>query len=137
MAPGLRRFHIPLGLALVLPLVAPAGARSAEALADPTRPPAGIVASDDSPASTRRPAVQSIIITPRGRSAIIDGERVELRGKYGDGEVIQITETEVVLRSAAGVETLRMYPGVDKVRRAESPRPTVAIERQRPLRPGR
>ena len=122
MAAGLK--HAPLRFALVLVLVAPPAARSAEAMSDPTRPPAGVFAPDGGAEAARRPVVQSIIITPHRRSAIIDGERVELRGKYGDAEVIQITETEVVLRSAAGIEALRMYPGVDKaVRRAESPPP--------------
>lgn len=132
MAASLKRPRTLLRIALALALVAPPAARSAQAMSDPTRPPVGFFTPDDSSEAARRPVVQSIIITPQRRSAIIDGERVELRGKYGDAEVIQITETEVVLRSAAGIEALKMYPGVDKaVRRAESSRATTAIERRR------
>lgn len=132
MAASLKRSRKLVRLALALAVVAPPAARSAEAMNDPTRPPVGVFAPDGSSEAARRPVVQSIIITPHRRSAIIDGERVELRGKYGEAEVIQITETEVVLRSAAGIEALKMYPGVDKtVRRAESPRATTAIERRR------
>ena len=49
---------------------------------------------------------------PRFHTAIIGGEMVKLGGKYGDARVIKITESEVVLRSATGTETLRMYPDV-------------------------
>ena len=96
----------------------PVATAAAEVLADPTRPPASI-ATPAGPAieAPRRPVLQSIIITPYGRTAIIDDERVELHGRFRDAEVAQITETEVVLRSKAGIETLRMYPGVEKTGR--------------------
>ena len=53
------------------------------------------------------------MITPTSRIAIIDGRSVKLGASYGDARVIKITESEVVLRSAGGTETLKMYPGVD------------------------
>ena len=95
----------------------PAATAAAEVLADPTRPPASIMSgSSTEPAAEtpRRPVLQSIIITSRGRAAIIDDERVELHGRFRDAQVAQITETEVVLRSKTGIETLRMYPGIEK-----------------------
>ena len=82
-------------------------------LNDPTRPPAGIYlnAPGDTGAISA-PLLQSVMISPTARSAIIGGETVKLGGKYGEARVIKITESEVVLRSANGTETLRMYPGV-------------------------
>ena len=94
---------------------------AAEVLVDPTRPPAKI--ANDVSEAPRHPVLQSIIITPTSRAAIIDDERVELHGRFRGAEVAKITETEVVLRSSAGIETLRMYPGVEKMPpRREAPR---------------
>ena len=93
----------------------PAATAAAEVLADPTRPPAIMsMPAGTSAEAAQRPVLQSIIITPHGRSAIIDDERVELHGRFRDAQVAQITETEVVLRSKTGIETLRMYPGIEK-----------------------
>jgi MSHA biogenesis protein MshK len=56
--------------------------------------------------------LQSIKISPTERTAIIGGEMVRQGGKYGESRVVKITDSEVVLRSAAGSETLRLYPDV-------------------------
>jgi MSHA biogenesis protein MshK len=72
-------------------------------------------------APARVPVLQSVIITRGHRAAIINGQRVELGGQFADARVVRITETEVVLRSPAGAEVLKMYPNVDKaVRPAEA-----------------
>lgn len=84
----------------------------AQVLNDPTRPPAGISSTDSGDSAAGGPVLQSVMITPTTRTAIIGGETVKLGGKYGDARVIKITESEVVLRSATGTETLRMYPDV-------------------------
>lgn len=81
---------------------------------DPTRPPASILSAipgNDAPGGG--PLLQSVMITPTGRSAIIGGEHVKQGGKYGDARVVRISETEVVLRSTTGTETLHLYPGVE------------------------
>ena len=118
MAAGLMRGLSVLGL---LALAQFGTSAAAEILADPTRPPAGLV--PESGEAPRRPVLQSIIITPHTRAAVIDDERVQLHGKFRDAEVAKITETEVVLRTASGFETLRMYPDVDKTPvRREAPR---------------
>jgi MSHA biogenesis protein MshK len=79
---------------------------------DPTRPPAAIL-SGTPDAAVGGSLLQSVIITATQRAAIIGGERVNLGGKYGDARVVKITENEVVLHSATGAETLRLYPGVE------------------------
>jgi MSHA biogenesis protein MshK len=96
------------------------GSVSAQPISDPTRPPGAVspVEGDNEP--VRAPVLQSVIITPNRRSAIINGERVELGGRYAGARVSKITETEVVLQSAGRTEVLKMYPNVDKaVKRPE------------------
>ncbi len=86
----------------------------AQGMSDPTRPPAAALsaASADAGASAA-PVLHSIKITPTEKSAIIGSETVRQGGRYGEARVIRITDSEVVLRSAAGTETLRLYPDVD------------------------
>ncbi len=109
---------------------------TAQVLHDPTRPPAEVIAAP--PAATGAAAVpqlQSVMITPGERSAIIGGERVRLGGKFGEARVVKITESEVVLQSAKGSETLRMYPDVSvrPVEPAAVPASTApAAKRRRP-----
>ena len=99
-------------LALAAMLAASPLGGAAQILNDPTRPPAGSYSSDAGDGAAGGPVLQSVMITPTERSALIGGERVKLGGKYGDARVTKITESEVVLRSASGTEILRMYPDV-------------------------
>ena len=90
---------------------------TAQIMIDPTRPPRSATAAhagDLAGETPSAPVLQSVMITPTHRSAIIGGERVELGGRYGDAQVVKITESEVVLRSAARTEVLKMYPDVEK-----------------------
>lgn|GEM_PF-1783578 len=88
-------------------------AAAQEIINDPTRPPAMMLNNAADAGGPTGSLLQSIMITPTQRSAIIGGERVVLGGKYGDARVVRITESEVVLHSSAGAETLSMYPDVD------------------------
>jgi MSHA biogenesis protein MshK len=84
-----------------------------QVLNDPTRPPPGIYSNEAAgSAAVSEPVLQSVMISPTERSAIIGGKTVKLGAVVGDARVIKITESEVVLRSASGTETLRMYPDV-------------------------
>jgi MSHA biogenesis protein MshK len=91
-----------------------AATAGAQGISDPTRPPAAVSsgASGDQGASGV-PVLNSIKISPTERSAVIGSETVRQGGKYGDARVIKITENEVVLRSASGTETLRLYPDIN------------------------
>jgi MSHA biogenesis protein MshK len=88
----------------------------AQILNDPTRPPTAAATALDAsgePVAVAAPALlQSVMITPNERMAIIGGEWIKLGGKYGEARVVKITESEVVLQSAKGFEILRMYPDV-------------------------
>jgi MSHA biogenesis protein MshK len=85
----------------------------AQVMTDPTRPAQGVYSPESTDNAAVAPVLQSVMITPTARTAIIGGNAVKLGAKYGDARVIKITESEVVLRSASGTETLKMYPGVD------------------------
>lgn len=86
----------------------------AQVMIDPTRPPRSVTAPEGANEHARGAVLQSVMITPNRRSAIIDGERVELGGRYRDAQVVRITESEVVLREGERTEILKMYPDVEK-----------------------
>lgn len=101
-------------------LLVPMAALSQE-LADPTQPPAGLAVQGPAgaPVSAGAPnQLQSVIISPKRKAAIINGVVVELGGKYGDAVLTKVAEDEVVLRSGTSWEVLKLYPTVDKVRSA-------------------
>jgi MSHA biogenesis protein MshK len=102
---------------------------SAQIMTDPTRPPRSAAATqvggEAAAEAPTAPVLQSVMITPTRRYAIIGGERVELGGRYGDAQVVKITESEVVLRSSGRTEVLKMYPDVEK-KAARSGQPSSA-----------
>ncbi|HYC42839.1 MAG TPA: MSHA biogenesis protein MshK [Noviherbaspirillum sp.] len=85
-------------------------------LVDPTRPPEafsqpveeGIASSKD------KPVLQSVIISPGRKVAIISGETVPLGGSFGGSRLVKVTETEVVLRQGNEMQVLRLFPHVEK-----------------------
>lgn len=97
---------------------------AAQALPDPTRPPAQVIhASGDADAgSGSSGGLQSVMISGKTRSAVINGEPVKLGGKVGEATVTRIDENGVTLRNADGAtETLKLYPDVEiKPRKAAS-----------------
>lgn len=94
-------------------LLAGCAAIASAQLVDPTRPPpAPVTAAEMSDGTVRTPVLQSIMIGPRSRVAIIDGERVTVGGSVGGARVEAIEESTVVLRSRTGTEVLRLYPDV-------------------------
>src|SRR5688500_15974232 len=113
MVAGMSPSRTLAGVACAAAVASSAVAAEVEMLADPTRPPPGFSAAASARGERAQGRVlQSIMITPHRRSAIISGERVDLGGRLGDAEVVQISESEVVLRSRAGMETLKLYPAV-------------------------
>ena len=97
--------------AALLPAFAPA---SAQELADPTRPPNAPLPGASGPDSPSGTQLQSVLISPSRRLAIINGKSVALGDSVGESKVVKITETEVVLQKGTETEVLRMYPGVEK-----------------------
>lgn len=103
-------------LALVLGVVLyAAAAAQSERLVDPTRPPsAPDPARTGDVAPTAGPQLQSVLISPARRIAVISGQTVVQGGKYGDATVAEITESAVHLRYANRRQTLLLVPGIVK-----------------------
>lgn len=108
-----------LMLLATLALAAWPAAHAQPALSDPTRPPnvlpgAARDASQpaDAPATASR--LQSVLISPHRRLAVIDGRTVPLGGKVDDATLVQIAETHVLLKRGDEVKTLELYPGVSR-----------------------
>ncbi len=87
----------------------------AESLPDPTRPPSEFEAlAAGSATIPSGPLLQSVLISPRYKVAIISGETVTLGGRYGSARVVKISESGVVLNEGGSLQTLKLFPGVEK-----------------------
>jgi MSHA biogenesis protein MshK len=94
-----------------------AGLACAQALQDPTRPPALLMANArgaaGGPVAVEGPRLQSILIarTPGGRHvAVIDGEMVRLGDSVKGARVERMTQTEVVLSKGGKKQVLKLFP---------------------------
>lgn len=107
-------------LLMLFSLINPLGAAELELLADPTRPafePAVAVESTMTGDAANPPVLfndnlQSIIISPQYRAAVIGGITVALGEKIGDATLLEVRESSVVLSSAKGKRVLELFPGV-------------------------
>jgi MSHA biogenesis protein MshK len=94
---------------LMLPVAA-----GAETLPDPTLPPATLAPGGYGPPVTSGPVLQSVLVSPGRKVAVISGQTVGLGAKFGDATVVKITEGEVALRNGNNVQVLTLYPGMEK-----------------------
>jgi len=109
-----------LMLLAALPLAAWPAAHAQSVLSDPTRPPNMLPGAlrdasrpgDAPPATASR--LQSVLISPQRRLAVIDGRTVPLGGRVDDATLVQIAETHVTLRRGDELKTLELYPGVER-----------------------
>lgn len=77
-------------------------------LPDPTRP-------RDAGATNGAPTgVQSILISPRRKVAVVQGRSVTIGDRVGDAEVVDIRPYEVILRRAGRETSLRLVPRLGK-----------------------
>jgi MSHA biogenesis protein MshK len=91
-----------------------------ESLPDPTKPAVDIpyeseVGKKDESAAVVMPkkeGLQSIIISPQHRAAVINGEIVVLGGKVGDATLVEVNKKSVVLQGAQGKRVMELFPGV-------------------------
>jgi MSHA biogenesis protein MshK len=92
------------------------GPARAQIVNDPTRPPREFTAGDAGGAggAGRGIMLQSVLISPTQQAAIINGVMVRLGERYGDAVLIQVAEGEVVLKSGAARQVLKLHPGVEK-----------------------
>lgn len=103
-----------LAALFALGLAGPGAQAQAQALDDPTRPPAALWAPASAvPVGPARPQLQSVLISnkPGGRRvAVIDGQVVRVGSKVGDAVVTDIRDTAVLLRRGKTLETFTLYP---------------------------
>jgi len=94
-------------------LAAVSCASIAQALTDPTRPPSEPPQGEAAlvPLDASKPHLQTILISPTRKLAVIDGQTVALGGRFGDARLVSISETAVVLKRGDKTETLRLLPG--------------------------
>ena len=95
-------------------LLCVSGAAHAAGLPDPTRPPAGFDAGSAAAAQPSGPRLQVVRTIGAQRSAVISGQAVKLGSKVGDAVVTRIDEDRVQLRGPEGMQTLKLFPDVDK-----------------------
>ena len=92
--------------------LAAAATAGAQAMRDPTRPP---VASTRSLAGKTEPSgwiLQSVLISPERRYAIINGEVVPIGGSIAGAELISIAAERVTLRTREGLRVVYLFPDV-------------------------
>lgn len=116
------------------------GTVSAQALNDPMRPPAAYAEAESGGSEAGGPVLQSVMISPTLKAAIINGEMVKLGGKFGNAKLVKVSESEVVLKSGDETQVLKMYPGVEKRAKVKAaPKPVSArarAVRQKPAATG-
>ena len=101
-----------LASSLAMLLAATASAQGSATLVDPTRPPSvGPAGEAVVPAG---PRLQSVLISPTRRTAVISGRTVALGARFGDATLESINAGTVVLKYANRRETLHLIPGMDK-----------------------
>lgn len=87
-----------------------------KALIDPT------MSSDDSAAvglnaeSSNEPVLQSVLISPNRKIAVINGKTFMVGEKIGDATLIKVSDHNAVLRNGNGtIKTLNMHPRAVKI----------------------
>jgi MSHA biogenesis protein MshK len=102
-----------LGIGLGLAWAAPAPAQTGP-LVDPTRPPSVSADAGAEAGAIEGPRLQSVLISPTRRAAVISGTTVALGSNYGNARLESITESAVVLRYPDRRETLQLLPSRHK-----------------------
>jgi len=100
-----------LMLALAALVFSPAAL--AQGLSDPTRPPTPMSGADTA-VEAGGPQLQSVLISPNRRLAVINGQTVAVGGRVGDATLTQVSETGVVLKRGDLLESVPLLPGVAK-----------------------
>lgn len=102
-------------MTLVTTLLIVSTSALSQEMTDPTRPPGGLAAGElEAAGESGGLVLQSVMISPAGRAAIINGAVVKLGQKYGEAVLTRVAENEVVLKSGDTTQVLKMYPGVEK-----------------------
>ena len=91
-----------------------------ESLPDPTKPaveipyeaePGKAVTGEEKPV-TKKEGLQSIIISPQHRAAVVNGMTVAQGEKIGDATLVEVRENSIVLQGPQGRRVMELFPGV-------------------------
>ena len=100
---------------LAMVCMAVASTAVAQALRDPTRPPAMSAKGVAGKAEQSGWILQSVLISPERRYAIINGEVVPVGGSIAGAELVAIAEERVTLRTSEGLRILHLFPDVTRL----------------------
>ena len=87
----------------------------AQALRDPTRPPAARAKGVAGKIEQQGWILQSVLISPERRYAIINDEVVAMGGSIAGAELVAIAEERVTLRTREGLRVLHLFPDVARL----------------------
>jgi MSHA biogenesis protein MshK len=116
MAGCLMRYTV---LVLTVTFMAAASTAFAQALRDPTRPP---IASKRGVMDVPEQSgwiLQSVLISPERRYAIINGEIVALGGSVAGAELVAVAAERVTLRTPDGLRVVQLFPNVIRLEPGE------------------
>lgn len=102
-----------LTLGLIAAACLPAALAGAQELADPTRPPSAPMTGELVQA-TSGPVLQWIYVSQARTEAMVSGKVVRVGERLGNARVVKISESNVVLRNASGLQTLHLFPVTEK-----------------------
>ncbi len=87
----------------------------AQGLIDPMRPPAAFDRSAGQQVASTEPVLQSVLVGPNRRVAVIDGETVRQGDRFRDARVARIIPGAVELVRGAERQVLKLNPVPDAV----------------------
>jgi MSHA biogenesis protein MshK len=131
-------------LLLAACLLSLAQVAAAEPLPDPTRPAIDLGAgtggagggAEAAPVEAAPRGLQSTIISPHYRAAIINGETVRLGGKSGDSRLVEVREDSVLLQDAQGRRrVMELFPRV-RIKMIEAVQQPSGAQEQAGTQPG-
>ena len=130
----LKRWSIVLFGMAIMPVA------QADALKDPTQPPASIYSNAENGEHSEQaaaPVLQSVLIGPQRRTAIINGKAVMLGNKYEQATLIKLDAHKAVLRNPdMTTQILLMDYAIEKKTLSPAAIPSAAkVKTKRPSKP--
>ncbi|MBC8007024.1 MAG: hypothetical protein H7X76_03140 [Prolixibacteraceae bacterium] len=117
MARSLRR-HTSILAAMICAVTASTAA--AQTLRDPTRPPALSAKGAGGKIEQSGWILQSVLISPERRYAIINGEVVPIGGSIAGAELVAVAAERVTLRTREGLRVVHLFPDVTRLGAADA-----------------
>lgn len=91
---------------------------AAFAFSDPTQPMGRMAPSHAAPSRPRGPVLQSTLVSPQRRLAVISGKQVRVGDTVNGAVVTEISQYEVKIKQGGRETTLRLLPKLNKEQEA-------------------